>query len=122
MVTFIVLTVLIVLSVVVIKRTKHDFIEFSLFILAFLCTIFLIIHSLSWGFKSFNYEIFATQRDSFELTLKDARERGSEYETATITKEVAQWNTTLATDKYMNNHWFFGQYVDDRIQTLEPIR
>ena len=90
-----------------------------------MCVIFglcLIAHSISWGVVGYNYGLFVEKRNAFEQTLIVARENGNEYETATIIKEVARWNVNLAEYKYNNKTLFFGQYIDDRIDTLEPIK
>jgi hypothetical protein len=86
-------------------------------------SILLLIHLLCWGFVSYyDYNQFKTQRNAFEQTLKSARANGNQYETAAIVKEVAEWNIKLASKKYDNTIWVFGQYIDDRIDSLNPIR
>ena len=84
--------------------------------------IYLIIHSLAFGLVSYEYGLFVEKRNAFELTLKEAREGGNEYETAAIVKEVAIWNVKLAEHKYDNKTMFFDQYIDDRVEMLEPIK
>ena len=91
----------------------------------FMCLAFgllLILHSFALGIVSYEYELFVQKRNAFEQTLKNARENGNEYETAAIVKEVAQWNVELAEYKYDNKTLYFDQYIDDRIELLEPIK
>lgn len=90
-------------------------------LMAMFGSILLLIHLLCWGFASYDYNQFKTQRNAFEQTLKSARANGNQYETAAIVKEVAEWNVKLASKKYDNTIWFFDQYVDDRIGSLDPI-
>lgn len=92
---------------------------------ALMCIIFgllLLIHSIAWGTASYNYGLFVEKRNAFERTLNEARKNANEYETAAIIKEVAQWNQKLAEYKYDNKTLFFDQYIDDRVELLEPIK
>ena len=82
----------------------------------------LIIHSVAWGRVSYEYGLFVERRNAFEQTLKITRENGNKYETAAIVKEVIQWNMQLAEAKYVNKTLYFDQYIDDRIELLEPIQ
>lgn len=102
-----------------------DFNEMLLFIgvtgglIGILC---LAAHLLTWGFVEHSYNVWVERRTAFELTLNNARETGNQYEVAAIVKEVANWNESLAENKYLNTHWFFDQYIDDRVKDLEPIK
>lgn len=90
-----------------------------------MCGIFgtlLIIQSFALGLVPYEYGLFVEKRKAFEQTLKNARENGNEYETAAIAKEVAKWNVKLAEYKYDNKTMYFDQYIDDRIESLEPIK
>ena len=91
-------------------------------ILSIFTGIYLFIHILSLSLVEYNYNIFVTHRDAFEKTLLDARLNGNEYETAAIVKDVAKWNIRIADQKYDNKTLFFDQYIDDRFETLEPIK
>ena len=91
----------------------------------FMCLIFgtwLLIHCVCYFTVSFRHELFVAKRNAFEQTLNEARANGNEYETAAIVKEVAIWNQELASDKYKNNTIYFDQFIDDRIELLEPIK
>ena len=80
-----------------------------------------IVHLLIVLTQGYYFELFVEKRNSFELTLNNSREKGNEYEAAAIVKEVAEWNMKLAEDKFDNKNWYLGQFVDDRIETLNPI-
>ena len=81
-----------------------------------------VIHLICILTVSYSYELFVVKRDAFEKTLNDSRKNGNQYETAAIVKEVSEWNTKLAEYKYDNNTLYFDQYIDDRIEDLEPIK
>lgn len=91
-------------------------------ILASIFGLFLVLHLSFWSQASYNYNILSVQRDTFVQTLEDARKNGYEYETATIAKDILSWNITLAEYKYNNSTLLLSDYVDDRIETLEPIK
>lgn len=91
-------------------------------LMAIVFGVALFIHSLAFGLKTYSYEIFVEKRNSFEKTLDNARENGNEYETAAIVKEVSDWNMKLASAKYDNKTFLLDQYIDDRIEDLEPIQ
>ena len=82
----------------------------------------LIPHSLVYFTQEYEFEKFVSKRNAFEETLNNARGNGRDLESAAIIKDVAQWNMELAEYQYMNSHWFLGQYIDDRIESLIPIR
>lgn len=119
MITLIILILLVALGGYLTTKWDYDLLG------VIMCIIFgmlLVIHCFSWGLVSYSYGLFVEKRNSFEQTLKDARENGNEYETAAIVKDVAQWNVKLAEYKYDNKTLFFDQYVDDRVELLEPIK
>lgn len=119
MITLIILIVLIAIGILLINSDTLDGLG------AVMCLLFgmaLIIHPIVWATASYRYESFVAQRDAFEQTLEDARESGNAYEVMAIVKDVAQWNTDLAARKYDNSTIFLDQYIDDKIESLEPIK
>jgi hypothetical protein len=119
MITLIILIVLVAIGGYLTTKWNYEVLGIIM------CVIFglwLIIHSFCWGLVSYEYGLFVEKRNAFEYTLQVARENGNEYETAAIVKEVAQWNVKLAEYKYDNNTLYFDQYIDDRIEFLEPIK
>lgn len=101
--------------------TKWDYKGLG-FIMCLIFGTYLLFHAFAWGLVSYEYGLFVEKRNAFEQTLKVARENGNDYETAAIVKEVAQWNVRLAEYKYDNNTLYFDQYIDDRVELLEPIK
>lgn len=109
----------IIAGVCVIKKTDYELFGFWITLVA---SIWIFIHLLGWGLKSYEYNVFETKRNAFEQTLKDARENGNQYESAAILKEVVEWNVLLAEYKYNNKTFLFDHYIDDRMELLEPIK
>jgi len=91
-------------------------------ILTFTFGVYLVIHLIGFLLASYSYEKLVVKRTSFEQTLNDSRRNGNEYETAAIVKDVAEFNMSLASDKYDNNVFLLKDYVDDRVMLLEPIK
>lgn len=83
--------------------------------------MYLIIHIFGWSIASFKYERFKIERDSFESTLKLGRDN-SNFETATLIREIASYNKKLEVEKYKNTLFFLKDYVDDRVDQLKPIK
>lgn len=100
------------------KSYKYDILGIFM-ALVFGCLV--LAHCLPFFTKGYHYGLLVEERNAFEQTLNKSREKGSENEAAAIVKEVARWNIKLAKYKYDNKNWFLGQYVDSRIETIEPI-
>lgn len=119
MITLIVLIVLVIVGIYLSTTWEYDALGF------FMCAIFgiwLVIHSIALMIVTYDYNIFVEERNAFEYTLKESRENGNKYETAAIVKDVAEWNVELARYKYNNSTIFLDQYIDDRVELLEPIK
>ena len=120
MITLIILVALVAIGwVVSVKSYDYEVIGT---IVAVLSGIYLLVHLACIGLSSYDYEMFVVKRNAFSETLKSARENGNEYETAAIVKEVANFNTELASTKYNNKTIFLDQYIDDRFDSLTPIK
>lgn len=119
MITFIILIALVSLGVYLISKFEYE--PYGV-ILLIVSGVWLIIHSICFGTSTYEYEQFITQRDAFEATLNSSRNSGNSYETAAIVSDVSEWNIKLSEMKYDNKTLMLGQYVDDRIELLEPIK
>ena len=91
-------------------------------VICFCSGFFLLMHVLFWSISSYEFNKFVTKREAFLETLEYARKNESQFELASITLEVSEWNQQLASSKYDNNVFLLKDYVDDRISSLEPIR
>ena len=85
-------------------------------------SVFFIFFGISVSLKTYNYEVWVKERESFVTTLNNSRESGRELESAAIIREVAQWNRELASLKYDNKTILLDEIIDDRIEDLEPIK
>ena len=99
---------------------SYDY-EFTGLTLTAVFGLYLIIHLLAWSLASYDYNIFVEKRNAFEKTLETVRSNGRELEAAAITKEISEWNQKLASRKYSNKIFLLSDYIDDRIESLEPI-
>ena len=120
MITLIILVALFAIGIVISKKSyDYDILGAVMFVTS---GVLLLIHTPVICLKSYEYNMFVVKRNAFSETLKSARENGNEYETAAIVKEVANFNTELASNKYNNKTIFLDQYIDDRFDLLEPIK
>ena len=119
MITFIILIALILIGWYL--TTTYDYELLGSLLMAF-TAIYLIFHSIFFLTVEYEYGMFVEKRKAFVMTLKASRESGNKYESAAIVKEVAEWNIKLAENKYDNKTVFCNQYIDDRIEDLEPIK
>ena len=115
----IILLVVVILGILLFKKGFSNLLTFMLIVIG---SMFLLGSLIASGTSSYNFKKFKIQRDSFEQTLKTARENGNPIETAAIVKEVSNWNIELASAKFDNTIFLLDEYIDDRIESLEPIK
>lgn len=123
MITLFILLTLAVLFTVIAKKTNYEVgLEIFSTISAGLFYFWALVHSICIFTADYDFEKLAVKRQSFVESLEYSRKNGKELESATILKEITDFNQQLASEKYDNNHWYLGQFIDDRIETLEPIK
>lgn len=83
---------------------------------------YLIFHLISWLSVEYSFNQWVLQRQAFVETLNESRKNGRELESAAIIQSVSAWNQDLAEKKYDNNTFLLGDYVDDRVADLKPIK
>lgn len=101
------------------KRYDMDFLGTALSIVS---GLYLAIHLFFISFSSYSYELWVTERNSFISTMDVARSKNNDLENATITKEVIEWNRSLASSKLENKTFLLKDYIDDRCEKLQPIK
>jgi len=99
---------------------RYDILGIFITVIIGFFTLFFHIPALL--LKDYDYNIFVVKRDAFESTLNETREMGRDLETAAILREVSEWNVKLAEKKYDNTTLILGQYIDDRIMNIKPIK
>ena len=119
MITFIILLAILLLSIYLLKHSDYEITGFSLCLIT---SVLLFFHLIAWSLASISYNSVIVQRNAFIATLNEARKNNNPYETAAIVQNIAAWNISLAEDKYWNSTWIGDPYIDDRIETLEPIK
>lgn len=123
MIIGIILLGLIIFSFYVAKKAREcSGLEIVSFILGCGFSFWLVIHLILFIGASYSFNKLAVQRDSFIQSLEYSRKNNKELESATILKDISDLNQYIASEKYDNKIWFLGQYIDDRIETLEPIK
>ena len=90
-------------------------------ILVILSTPFIIVHCVKFFSQGYQYNLYEQEYNSLKESLYYNRENGREIEAASVLNEVIEMNKDLATKKYKNKT-ILGYYIDDRFETLKPIR
>jgi len=70
----------------------------------------------------YDYEIMVAERDSYQESLNQLREIDNDFETLAIGQDIVDFNKHIAREKVQNKSWFYDVYIDDRIETLQPIK
>lgn len=104
------------------NRYRNDLLHFIGFCTSVIFTTILFLHLLFISTVEYEYNIWLAKRNAFEETLSAARQSGNKYEVAAIVSEISKWNEELSVAKFKKDHWYFSQYYDDRVKTLEPIK
>jgi len=60
------------------------------------------------------------ERESLQETYQSSRDM-SEFERATITKDIAEFNQKLVVLQYWNKTHLFGWFINDAVDGVEPI-
>ena len=119
MITLIITLLVPLLGIFMLRSQNY---EFPVALLILISGFWLVVHIIMVSTQNLDYERFLVRRDSLEQTLKSVRENGNPYESAAIVKEIADYNIELAMAKRNNKKAFFGQYIDDRFESLTPIK
>jgi ABC-type bacteriocin/lantibiotic exporter with double-glycine peptidase domain len=114
---FIILLILIIIGIVLFVNNE----PFGVLLCGF-SSVYLLTHLFLWGLASYEYNVYVVKRKAFVETLETARGNKSNYELAAISREVSEWNQDLAKAKYQNSIFFLKDYIDDRVEMLQPIR
>ena len=122
MIILIILIVLITIGVILTLNYKYFKYEDIGIVLVTTFGMYLTIHIIGWSTAKYSYNKFVVKRNAFIETLNNARKNNNIYEQAAIVKQISEWNTELADRKYDNNTFIFGDYFDNRIELLEPIK
>lgn len=96
--------------------------DFALGILGSIGVFIFIVHLFLSLTKGVDYNSLLNKRVSIINSLDKAREISNNLESAAILKEIIDFNTKIADAKYTNKTFFFGQYIDDRVEGIEPIK
>ena len=122
MITSVILSSLILLGIFIgfeLTYTENKYV--ANFLTAFVAFI-LFVHILCISLASYSYESFAERGKVIQKTLNHIRKQDNDLESIMLIESVMEWNIELAKSKYNNSTLFFDQYIDDRIEKLEPIK
>ena len=117
-ITFIILLIVGIVLIV----NSYDYDSIGGWSLAIISIIVLIFNTIQMLTPSYDYEILLAERNSYQESLNQLREIDNEFETLAIGEDIIDFNQHIARQKVQNKSWFYDSYIDDRIETLEPIK
>jgi len=91
-------------------------------ILIIISAVALPINTIELLSSEYDYEILVAERDSYQLSLDGLRSIDNSFETLAIGQDIVDFNKKIAREKVQNKSWFYDSYIDDRIDSLEPIK
>ena len=94
----------------------------SWILLGLFVSALLMGHLFSIVSRYVDYEEIVIKRSVIHNVLVELRKVENNIESAAVLKDIIDFNTSLAKMKYYNKTFLFGQYVDDRIESIEPIK
>ena len=87
-------------------------------IVCFIALFFIIIE---FPLSHYNTNCFIAEVEALQKTMDNARVNGTDFENATILKDVMLVNRTLARKKYANTT-VYGIWIPDAIMEVEPVK
>ena len=118
---FLTIIFVVVLIIGIFMALSYDF-EGSGWALIICSFIVLTINTIELLSVKYDYEVLKETRNAYQQTLDDLREVNNQFETLAIGIEIVEFNKHLATEKVQNRTWFYGVYMDDRINSINPVK
>ena len=99
-----------------------DFEHIGGWIFTIVSVIVLSFNTVELLTSKYDYELLVAKRDSYQESLNNLRKLDNDFETLAIGQDIVDFNKGIAIQKVQNKSWFYDVYIDDRIETLEPIK
>lgn len=110
---------LLILSIILLSKESESF--FGGFLL--LISLFVLIpNTVELCTVSYDYDKIVTKRNSLETTLIELRKNEDNNEKSSVGLKIIEFNEMLAIEKLENESWFYDIYIDDRINSINPIK
>tara|TARA_R110000796_G_scaffold161858_1_gene278619 strand:- start:2703 stop:3071 length:369 start_codon:yes stop_codon:yes gene_type:complete len=118
----IIFIVLVIVGIISISKSDYPGDSFGGWLIAVIFGIALLVNTIELFTVSYEFEVYEKEMEAYQETLDNIRANKVEFETATIAFDVIQVNTRLARLKRENKSWFYDIYLDDRIDSIKPIK
>ena len=80
-------------------------------------------HHCEWYNMAFEYRAYKSDGEVLQTTINHARAENLDWETATMTTKLVEYNTKLADLKLANIHTLVSKhYIDDRVMDLPLLK
>lgn len=127
---FTAIVLLFIITIAFIKANKISvknnadllFKQASWILLGLFISALLMAHLFSIISRYVDYKEIVIRRNAIHSALIESRKVENNIESAAVLKDIIDFNTSLAKMKYYNKTFLLGQYVDDRIESIEPIK
>lgn len=70
----------------------------------------------------YEFEMLASERTAIKITHIDLRMAEQDIERYGFGTSVVEWNTKMYQMQKLNRLWITGQFIDDRVDELEPLQ
>lgn len=112
-----------VAGIITLKSWYSDLAEFIGVGLSVIGAIALATIAICWPYSYYSslaeVERYHALKDTIELSRTAEI---SEYERATLTQKVAEYNADIASVKYWNENVLFDDFIADELAELEPLK
>jgi glucan phosphoethanolaminetransferase (alkaline phosphatase superfamily) len=124
MITLFILIVLTITSIRISIVSKNDYNETRevlTILISIILVIIIVVHCIYYFTSAYNYELLVEERNAIEQTLNNTKKTENNFEIGSVMGEVIKYNQRLAKYKFDNKTLLLDQYIDDRVESLEPI-
>ena len=110
--------IMIIIGRIIANKFYDDMLGDIITVSGWVISVILILIALLVRFDTATIEI---RRNSLQESYTNARNL-SEFERVEITRDIATFNKELAENKYWNESILFDWWIDDIVETTDPIK
>jgi len=119
---FLEITFIIFLIIGIFLIATSDYESLGGWVLISISVFVVFFNTIELSTSEYDYEVLVAERDSYQLSLDGLRAIGQDFETLAIGQDIVDFNKLIAVEKVQNKSWFYDIYIDDRIDSLQPIK
>lgn len=117
------ISIYIILILLFFTLKKFIFDECNVYLLKVGLIVFFLVHSLGLIFKNKVYIDYDTKVKIYQEMVDQCRNNGGDLSSNSfILKDIVSINIDISNLKRRNKNLILDQYIDDRFETMEPIK